>query len=306
MLSTLAIIVVVICNLYLLPNEMSVSWFYRALTHIALIALCLQVITYLVHTATKMDIILWAQNPFSYVGGVTALGSYNRDGTFKNLFLAFIFGTAILINQYRAGFIALFVSVLFYLVYKKLGSKALRVTAWSLVVCTPVLLLIIAVFGNMLPVHFSGRSEIWAASLWIIGEQPLFGYGFGNMRALIVNEIHQLGGPALQGPHNAILAWALQIGVVGAVLYYITVSCIFLRPTYRNNLQIGLFSLFAGFFIIWSFSSSSLFGIKFLSIIQALTAGLLLRYSRADPNSVAVKQPVSPGRAKNKRNTRIR
>lgn len=287
MLSTLAVVMVVLCNLYLLPNEMSVSWFYRALTHIALIALCIQVITYLVHAATEMDIILWAHNPLSYVGGVASLGSYDRDGTSKNLFFAFIFGTAMLINQYRAGFVALFVSVLFYLVYKKSGSKALRVAAWGLVFGTPVPLLTIAVYGDILPVDFSGRSEIWAASLWNIGEQPLFGYGIGNTRALIVDEIQQLGGPALLGPHNAMLAWALQIGVAGAVLYYITVSCIFLRSAYRRNLQIGLFSLFAGFFIIWSFSSTSLIGLKFLSIIQALTAGLLLirernEASRAD------------------------
>ena len=62
----------------------------------------------------------------------------------------------------------------------------------------------------------SGRNEAWSATIDLIEERPIFGYGFGTGdRLLDPSEFRHFAGIS---PHNAYLLAVLELGLFGAIL----------------------------------------------------------------------------------------
>lgn len=101
----------------------------------------------------------------------------------------------------------------------KLMSVASLLTAIGVVVgLLPVL---VGVYGKDLT--FSGRTEIWAASLEAATQRPITGYGVGgiwfDVYAPTTRQLHQAIGFGASHAHNGALNLWLEAGLVGLGLY---------------------------------------------------------------------------------------
>lgn len=63
---------------------------------------------------------------------------------------------------------------------------------------------------------FSGRTDLWAQSLDVVAENPLTGVGAGGSRTALLAE-----GGAAKGVHNTYLSVAVELGLVGFVLWMV-------------------------------------------------------------------------------------
>ncbi len=86
----------------------------------------------------------------------------------------------------------------------------------------------------------SGRTAIWATTLDLIGQRPLFGWGYAASNALIPAQIHSIGFIANHA-HNAFLQIALCIGFAGLLLFMaLMVTKLYFAIKYSAQLNIAL------------------------------------------------------------------
>jgi O-antigen ligase len=107
--------------------------------------------------------------------------------------------------------------------------------------------------------NLSGRTDIWEASLTALGERPFFGYGFGALfwRLDISPETSWIWnhvGFEASHAHNGALDLALQIGIVGLIVFtvlYLSVVVGGWRILDTNtNLGIWILSVMSSNFVI--------------------------------------------------------
>ena len=81
--------------------------------------------------------------------------------------------------------------------------------------------LLVSVYGKDLT--FSGRTEIWGASLDTALRRPIQGYGIGgvwfDVRSPVTMELHRKIGFGASHAHNGLLNLFLETGMVGVGLY---------------------------------------------------------------------------------------
>jgi exopolysaccharide production protein ExoQ len=75
---------------------------------------------------------------------------------------------------------------------------------------------------------FSGRTDIWSATWWAIGQEPLKGYGLGGAFTGVELEptrqmVEQIGFEAAHA-HNGVLDIVLQLGWVGFLAFVVLVA----------------------------------------------------------------------------------
>lgn len=89
-----------------------------------------------------------------------------------------------------------------------------------------ILPLLVGVYGKDLT--FSGRTEIWAATLEAIDDHPIRGYGIGgiwfNADSETTQALHGAIGFGASHAHNGALNLWLESGIVGLVLYILLVG----------------------------------------------------------------------------------
>jgi len=83
-----------------------------------------------------------------------------------------------------------------------------------------------AAFQRSETLVLSGREQVWALGIMLIGENPYFGYGFDEEVALISQYSHLLHDHQGKVFHNSYLSYVVHLGFIGAVplIWLIAVS----------------------------------------------------------------------------------
>jgi O-antigen ligase len=104
-------------------------------------------------------------------------------------------------------------------------SAFMTLSVFGGIALTAILSLLLPVFVNLYgkDLTFTGRTQIWSASVDAIGRKPITGYGFAgvwNDAALepTAGMLRQIGFRAFHA-HNSVLELLLELGIVGLVLY---------------------------------------------------------------------------------------
>jgi O-antigen ligase len=174
------------------------------------------------------------------------------------------------------GLISLLVVVAAVFWLRRYREENLKMSA-SYVLLTAIFGLVMIAIGFLLlplvtswfgkEVTFSGRTEIWSASLWAIGKKPWTGFGPGGLwfnRALPpMPEIDRRIGFLAAHAHNGVLDLTLQLGVIGAALWIGCCASVFARAWRRLRLP-GDFATFVILVLVSqlvvSLSEANLFG----------------------------------------------
>lgn len=69
----------------------------------------------------------------------------------------------------------------------------------------------------------TGRSEIWKAVIALIGERPMFGWGYGSSTFILPAQ-REIIGESVTSAHNAILQVILSIGFVGLIFFVLVMG----------------------------------------------------------------------------------
>ena len=104
--------------------------------------------------------------------------------------------------------------------------------------------LFMRVFGRDL--SLTGRVDIWEVIIDLILKKPLTGYGYGGIwyeDSLLQNYIWSKTFIGMEGSHNGFLEWALQIGIIGMILFIIVLSSMGKKTMRIKKINPILFSI---------------------------------------------------------------
>lgn len=214
-----------------------------------------------------------------------------RNRKFYLLF-AFLMISLLLLSASREGILA---SILgsFYILIRRFGAgKIITRTLGGLLVLSPLFFFLVwhGIHSGTFARYFridrfvlmGGRLEAWIAAVQLISHRPWLGYGFGTesllfRQARYVFMFHE-GGMA----HNAYLGLILQIGIPGALLFFIPLFSLLFSEFFvqkpsatRIALQAVLFcGLILCFFESWIYSPGN------SQVLPFWTAVALLEYLR--------------------------
>lgn len=144
------------------------------------------------------------------------------------LFLFILMLLALLLTSARGSMTASVIS-LGYFIYAR--SQKYRPLIFSLAIS--LILILIWAIETLLKEFFAfyiradnipmlgGRLHIWPVALQLITEKPFFGYGFGTEEFLFVLKKHTMLGYHIYLTHNSYLGMTLQLGVVGAIIFFL-------------------------------------------------------------------------------------
>jgi O-antigen ligase len=127
----------------------------------------------------------------------------------------------------------------------------------------------------------SGRSEAWSAAMHLIAEKPILGYGFGSedrLFSLFGVTFREFAGAAA---HNSYLGVTLQLGLIGATLFFGPLFWLLVRelrlsrqgrlPLVRYALQgVLIAGLVAGLAESWIYSVGNAFVFPFWTSVMLL------------------------------------
>lgn len=252
-------------------------------------------------------------NAFAGVVGAAWVGAIVWKGrSFKGIGrIGFILVTSIaalallFLTDGRAALVfAVATSVLFWVV----KEKRIRVSAWVPVFTLLIPILLVLGFGlatdSMIQGlrlgepstvrSLSGRTDMWRASLNAIAEfdgADLFGYGYGGHLISGVSQeythvLKRPSKPELQGPHNVYLQYILDIGLIGAAVYFLlTVTLIRALVKHhqrsRDNATLALIAVFVYTLLLGTLErvptvyGAELFAVFVLSAMWMLRIGFL-------------------------------
>jgi O-antigen ligase len=243
-------------------------------------------------------------NPNS-VGSISAIlcplliwKAVDKKSTFGKIFLAVIV-PALFLSGSRSGLLGAFLGSLFYLFNTK---KKYRIPAT--LIGSIVILFILTIGESAIPSISSylrlntersqneetlkdissGRTENWNKMTLLLRKKPLLGYGFGTEDKLLgfYNiTVASTGKTA----HNAFLGIAVQLGIIGFLLFFSPIIYILLMPiNSKDKIEYSLTGviiggLVAGLFESWMYAVGSAFAFPFwVGII------LLLRLKKEKKN----------------------
>lgn len=181
-----------------------------------------------------------------------------RIPLFKSRIIRNVLATVFIINifllQSRAGFIGLFLYLIWTLIKSSKRTKMNIVYGLSII-------------GLIVVILFTGRSEsltsklstanwakikqtnirftIWNESISLIKEKPIFGYHIGDAKSVLVERFHKNNIEEAQdsqfNAHNQFFETTLKLGLIGFLL----LLAVLIYPIYSNinNLEVYLFFL---------------------------------------------------------------
>jgi O-antigen ligase len=159
-----------------------------------------------------------------------------------NAYGGIVFGTAAVI--FTAVFVKLWrkstaVALIYFVIFFVLGLLLL-----------PQIISLMEAFTGRDVTKLTGRTHIWAALGDVISQRPILGFGYGMTvdNDYFVDALRKRNGGHYLPPHlhNTFLQFLGDIGVIGLILFTVTLVWVFLRmlvqyqPTADRELQIGL------------------------------------------------------------------
>lgn len=143
-----------------------------------------------------------------------------------------------------------------------------------------------------------GRVEAWQAAIPIIRQKVAFGYGFGTEELIFQGMTFRIHRGAYV--HNSYLGLAYQLGLVGAVLFFLPLAGFLIRRMFKRGAipvqtaayeAVLLGGLIACLFESWIYSAGNAFAFPFWIFIMLLVRA---HYGAEDPDQV----PRRPARAR--------
>ncbi|WP_394296448.1 O-antigen ligase family protein [Natronococcus occultus] len=176
----------------------------------------------------------------------------------------------------RASVLSAVVALAIYIVYTRGGQTYLRATL-GLLAITIVSVLILLPSLNQFGIHvtFTGRVQLWTATMHAIAERPIVGYGLGDASEMINTFVDD---PALQefGPHNSYLRMTLHLGIFGGLSYLVLTGWVFLRHVTAKRIDVPFVAIGAGFAINQLFEDNMMFEPTIVSIVMTVVFGYLV------------------------------
>lgn len=176
---------------------------------------------------------------------------------FNFLLVEIIFLLSILLINSRTGLVSLFIVMILYSVRKIFNGnlKALFMMIIFLLIIPVIAIDFINNRGGQSFLDGSGRVETYFSALSIFSENPIVGIGFG------LNNLVNLTGVGV--PHNLIIQYLLQSGILGVVFFFSNFVIFFLRSIRKtNNMRFLLYTVLIGTMFIPDIPSS-----RYLSVI---------------------------------------
>ncbi len=148
------------------------------------------------------------------------------------LALYFIFFVYLL--QSRAGLITIAILILFFFIEAFWKLKKLRITILSLAAISIIFIAYLfansKLYTNLQEIEHKSnqvddRFYIWKASLDLIKENPIIGYGTASQKIVVKNKMNKLypqiteKRPQYDDPHNQFLAFWIQNGILGLLFF---------------------------------------------------------------------------------------
>lgn len=123
----------------------------------------------------------------------------------------------------------------------------------------------------------TGRKEIWAYTIQLINQRPLFGWGYASSNTLIPAAEHEIGFLASHA-HNAFLQIALSIGYVGLLVFVIMMG-LKIVYSFRSRVQLNIAFIF--FLLVDGLTEPIAFQGPATTTTLVLATVLALNYSHA-------------------------
>mgnify|MGYP000347918761 CR=1 FL=1 len=207
-------------------------------------------------------------------GMLTALYSYDKLDNSYSLFACLVSGGGLLLTQSRSAiFIGAF-AIFGYIFYKMWGPQIFPpVVIGSILLGVGGFFLLVFGVGPLSQVSLSGRREIWQASILVLIEKPLIGYGPVPLGPIIETKLG-----SSKPPHSSYIRMFLETGIVGGVSYIWTISTILyqhIRLPIDGESAI-CFLLGLSLATIMVFETFTLSGIGSSSILASITFGYLI------------------------------
>lgn len=176
-----------------------------------------------------------------------------------------------------------------------IGAGGIVLTLTIVAFATPAGLMALSGFGTLIidPRDALGsRPDIWAATIHLALQRPLFGFGTGTFAAVypqVVEPTHLTSGYAA---HNDLLQIMLETGIVGGILYLaiigLTLQLVFRN---KNNLSVqGAATVFTA--LIIQAQIEFMLGVLPVLFLTGLTLGMIVTQSSAPLPTVATNRPV--------------
>lgn len=118
------------------------------------------------------------------------------------------------------------------LIFSQIRRNILLGISISLFVSVMLFLLMLLVYMNTGSLFnllgrdatLTGRTEIWEVTLYLVMQNPIFGYGYGsfwNESSVLSSIVYQLLGREVAHAHNGFIDLMLQMGILGLLLFMI-------------------------------------------------------------------------------------
>ena len=140
---------------------------------------------------------------------------------------------------------------------------------------------------------FTGRTEIWHAVLQLSAAEPWMGYGYASSVFVLPQHASQVGF-ATSHAHNLILQLLLTTGVIGVILFVLSVVSLMARAASQRDRTVFamlLFVLFNG--ITESSGFTTLANICTIAFAIAVTMPPLQRHQESYENHLAYQRGFS-------------
>ncbi|WP_169797991.1 O-antigen ligase family protein [Kocuria flava] len=202
---------------------------------------------------------------------------------FIGLIASFVGLLAVVGTVSRSGLVALVFAVI-------IMSMLVVPLRWFILLVLPSLTLILALLGGILPSAWAsdwfirgdatslssltGRTDIWSFSLSMVSAKPFMGWGFGALYAENYSGGFFLKAVEGTNAHNAWLQLAVEVGIVGAVMFLLIFVIVFMcawrnRRTADGVIVLGMLAaLFSNSLASAGFSTLGYAAILFASLIS--------------------------------------
>ncbi|MDA3053862.1 MULTISPECIES: O-antigen ligase family protein [unclassified Campylobacter] len=207
-----------------------------------------------------------------FVLSLTLVKNYVFKAIFSIIFLFFV-----IFSFTRSAWVGCFACLILFCAFNIKNYKLIL----SIFVCL-VAFALVAYFGfdsvaerfsDLANARTSGRNIIWAYSLEMISEHPIFGWGVDTFRNLANSPV--LKNSTFNGTHNMILELLLHTGIFGFIIYMSAILSNFWLCIKERKFEI--FIIFAYFFVVMQFDSSVFTSKEALSYLLIFT---FLLYSK--------------------------
>lgn len=166
----------------------------------------------------------------------------NTSARLKYLLIIIINGYGVTMTGSRAGLITLSAMLFSSVVLHSQSKRNLISLIKKLIIIISIMFLLYYVISNFLPIETyerlfsfdayssgSGRDDLWGLGIKMIIQKPILGWGWG--------------GNPVQGSHNTFITMALEIGIVGLIIFLAFIAIILKRVIVENGNNIAIIML---------------------------------------------------------------